>query len=127
VFAHLKFGGTHQVAHVLHPQHIEAGGIEALAQQLEAATHHGRIEVTGPTGGDRHHRYAHGFQAFGIEQGGHVALQHRHRQLAREGSQAAFQKRGFARARAAHHVQAEQSPFVEVFAVVVSLVLIGGQ
>ena len=125
MFAHLKFGRADQIADVLHPEQIEAGRIEALAQQLEAATHHRRIEVTGPARGDRHHRDPHGLQAFGIELGGHVPLQHGHRKLIRELGQAALQQGGFACPRTAHHVEAKQPPAIKMLAVVFGLVLIG--
>ncbi len=78
MFAHLEFGRTNQIADIFNPEQIEAGGIKALAQQAQAAAHHGGIKVAGATGGDRHHGHPHRLQALGVELGGHVALQHGH-------------------------------------------------
>ena len=83
--------------------------------------------MTGPTGGDRHHGNANGFQALGIELGGHVALQHRHLVIGGQRRQGAFEQGGLAGTGAAHQVEAEHVPGLEMLVVVLRLVLVGGE
>ena len=127
MFAYLELGRADQVSHVFDPKQIEAGGIQPVPQQPQAAAHHGGIEVTGTAGGDRHHRNPHGLQPLGVELGRHVTLQHGHGEFLSQQGQAVLQQGGLAGAWAAHHIQAEQLPGIEVLAVVGGLVLVGRQ
>ena len=125
VFTHLELRGADEVAHILYQQQIEAARVEPLLKQLQAATHHCGIEMAGPSCGDRHHGNPDGLQAFGVQLGGHVALQHRHLVVGRQGGKRAFQQGRFAGTGTAHQVEAEQIPGLEMLMVVVGLVLVG--
>ena len=127
MLAHLKLRRAHEVAHVLHPEQIEAGRIEPLLQQGQASTHHRGIQMAGTTRGDGHHRHTHGLEALGIELGGHVTFQHRHLELRGEGGDGLLEQGGFAGTRAAHHIETEQLPGIEMGTVVLGLVLVGSQ
>ena len=98
-----------------------------MLQQLQATIHHGGIKVAGSACGDGHHRDANGFQAVGIQLGGHVAFQHGHAEFASQGWEGPFEQGGFSCAWAAHQVEAKQIPALEMLVVVFGLMVVGGK
>jgi hypothetical protein len=76
MFAHLKFGGTNQVAHVFDHHQIEQSRIEQILELVDAPGHHPRIQVVRSPGVDRHHWHAALPQPISIQLCGHVPFNH---------------------------------------------------
>ena len=81
--AELLGGGAEKAPCLRAPERL-LKRIEPLLEQGQATAHHGGIEMASPTGGDRDHGNADGFEALGIELGRHVALQNSHLQCLAE-------------------------------------------